>query len=31
MAESWGAGDEMEKRPCLVLLLSTEQNALFQA
>lgn len=29
MAERWGAGDEMEKGPRLIL--STEQNALFQA
>lgn len=31
MAERRGAGDEMEKRRCLILLVSTEQNALFQA
>lgn len=31
VVERWGIADEMEKLPCLILLVSTEQNSLFQA
>lgn len=31
MVERWDIADEMEKLPCLILLVSTEQNGLFQA